>query len=278
LACSAFAAILCFSGCQSSCGSRPTRVTISRVILNLPRDLDEAVEQRDAIRRAVEVHIDESDTARFVSGNRDAEYVLHLTANVVGRNTPDGDEGRPVEIRLQPTVGPTLYRTVGRGLPLEDVVASVMTGFEDAWGVIEQERWLDTSADERLVSSLNHPDARVRDFVIQRLGERRSREAVGGLCARLTTEPHEELVLRTVGALVAIGDEQAVEPLIELTRQKDPHLVIQIVYALAQIGGRTAEGYLVTLASGHPIPAVQASAEEALAELEEKRARTAPEP
>ena len=45
------------------------------------------------------------------------------------------------------------------------------------------------------------------------------------------------VALRAVGALVAIGDRRAVEPLIEMTRKRPPQLVAQVLYALASLGG-----------------------------------------
>jgi hypothetical protein len=240
------------------------------VLLNLPRQYDTSDRERDAIRAAVIERLNQSANTRFASDARDAAYVLQVNAGRVVMGAVDGRDGRPVHLRLRPTGEAVEYEAVGRGLPLEDVVASVMSGFDDAWQIIEQQRSLDASNDARVIASLDHPDARMRDFVIRRLGERRSRAAVTALCERLVREPREELVLRAVGALVAIGDQRAVDSLIDLTRRKSPELVIQVVFALASLGGPTAEGYLVTLASGHPHPAVQKSAEDALTELHDK--------
>ncbi|MEZ4271670.1 MAG: hypothetical protein R3C68_09635 [Myxococcota bacterium] len=64
---------------------------------------------------------------------------------------------------------------------------------------------------------------------------------------------------------MAIGDRTAVEPLIDLTKRKDAGFVLQIV-ALA-LAERNAEGFLVTLASGHPSEDVQRGAKDALDEL-----------
>ena len=44
-----------------------------------------------------------------------------------------------------------------------------------------------------------------------------------------------------------------------------------IVFAVAAIGGRTAEAFLVTVASGHPLEAVQQGAKDALAEMEKRK-------
>jgi hypothetical protein len=250
-----------------SCDDAPDAAKVGRVVLNLPRAFDQDDEARRAIRTAIAERLADAETVTFVSSDRKADHVLHLTAGPVVSGAESEEPGRPVELRLRPRGEGHEYRAVGRGLPLAELDASVMTGFDDAWRVIEMQRWLDISADPRMIDSLNHPDPRMREFVIQRLGERQVGAAVEPLCDRLTAEPRPELVLRAVGALVAIGDERAVEPLIELTRRKDPRFVVQVVFALGAIGGRTAQGYLVTLASGHPVEAVRTSAAQALEEL-----------
>jgi len=90
------------------------------------------------------------------------------------------------------------------------------------------------------------------------------------LIARLEDD-NPAVALRAVGALVAIGDRRAVEPLIEMTRKRPPQLVAQVLYALASLGGPTAEAFLYTLESGSPDDEVRRAATEALVELRRKR-------
>ena len=78
------------------------------------------------------------------------------------------------------------------------------------------------------------------------------------------------VALRAVGALVAIGDLRAVDPLIEMTRKTKPQVTAQILYALASLGGPTAEAYLYTLESGAPDDEVRRAATDALLELRRK--------
>ncbi len=118
-----------------------------------------------------------------------------------------------------------------------------------------------------MITALADSDPRIRDFAIVLLGDRKSASAVGPLCLLLESEARPELVLRAIGSLVAIGDEKATVPMIELSKRKDPEFVLQVVYAVGAIGGRTAEAYLVTMASGHPVEAVRLGAEQALKEM-----------
>ena len=124
--------------------------------------------------------------------------------------------------------------------------------------------------DDELSRDLSDPDARVRDYAIRALADRRSPAAVPQLIARLEDD-NPAVALRAVGALVAIGDRRAVEPLIEMTRKRPPQLVAQVLYALASLGGATAEAFLYTLESGAPDDQVRHAATDALAELRRKR-------
>ena len=91
-------------------------------------------------------------------------------------------------------------------------------------------------------------------------------EAVPALSNQLKDETDPATLLRIVGALAEIGDERAVGPLIELTRQKDDYFVLQVIYAVGTIGGRTAEGFLVTVAGCHGSEHVRQVAEAILKE------------
>jgi HEAT repeats len=124
--------------------------------------------------------------------------------------------------------------------------------------------------DDDLVADLSSLDPRVRDYAIRALADRRSPAAVPHLLARLQDDD-PTIVLRAVGALVAIGDRRAVEPLIDLTRKRPPHVATQVLYALASLGGPTAEAYLFTLESGATDEDIRRAASDALAELRRKR-------
>jgi hypothetical protein len=125
-------------------------------------------------------------------------------------------------------------------------------------------------SDDDLVADLSSLDPRVRDYAIRALADRRSPAAVPHLLARLQDDD-PAIVLRAVGALVAIGDRRAVEPLIELTRKRPPHIATQVLYALASLGGPTAEAYLFTLESGASDEDIRRAAADALSELRRKR-------
>jgi hypothetical protein len=126
-------------------------------------------------------------------------------------------------------------------------------------------------ADPELTQDLTAEDARLRDYAIRALADRRNPAVVPQLLNRLADE-NPVVALRAVGALVAIGDRRAVDPLIEMTRKTKPQVTAQILYALASLGGPTAEAYLYTLESGAPDDEVRRAATDALLELRRKNA------
>jgi hypothetical protein len=253
-------------------------VRIGRVVIDAPREYDGVPQARETIRAGIEQRL-KDDGSATLERERDAAYVLHV--RIGPALEPGADEAgdkenrapaRLVQVRLRPTASDPLYET-GAVAPGDDPVASVLLAFDDAWQVLKRQRRLEGAADEALVAALQDEDMRLRDFAIVRLGDRKSHAAVMPLCHLLEVEPKAELVLRAIGSLVAIGDARAVEPLIDISKRKSPDFVIQIVFAVGAIGGRTAEGYLVTMASGHPVDAVRRSAEQALSEIKKTARR-----
>ncbi|MHB1844234.1 MAG: HEAT repeat domain-containing protein [Deltaproteobacteria bacterium] len=137
-------------------------------------------------------------------------------------------------------------------------------------------------SDAQLISALGSPDAGVRDSAVRQLADRKNPAAVPALIERLH-DPDRQVVMRTMGALEALRDPRAVQPLIELTEHQDPAFVAQVVYVLGGIGGTDAEAYLFTLENGSQDAQVRAAAAEATAELHRRahvatRAGAAPHP
>jgi hypothetical protein len=120
--------------------------------------------------------------------------------------------------------------------------------------------------------------AALKGFAMRRIGERRDLGAIDALFGAIAqandaqgTPIDQGLALRAIGTLVALGDQRAVEPLIDLAQHKEPDFVLQVAYAVGALGGRTAKAYLVTLGSGHMDPEVRAGAAIALNEMLERR-------
>lgn len=274
--------IACWLACSvalvPACNSKVPSVTIGRVVLDAPRSYDAAPTQREALRNKVTAFLQDDGSVTLKEGEKDATHVLHIRVGetLLGVD-PHGSAGVPVQVRLRPIGKQPLFETVGRGKSL-DAVVGPFEGFTDAWQVLLRLRELEGADPTSLLEALKDNDARLRDYAIVRLGERKEKGAVKPLCELLLKEERPELILRAIGSLVAIGESGAVEPLIELSSRKDPDFVLQIVFAVGSIGGRTAEAYLVTMASGHPVEAVRRGAEQALAELSRRPPSAPSEP
>jgi HEAT repeats len=207
------------------------------------------------------------ESARRLSGGgsvADVQLVLELTAA-----SPEGEPERTVSegagrATSTPDAG---SETAGRQSAFE---AALRGALDDAARGLAWQLESRRKTDDELARDLNDPDPRVRDYAIRALADRRSPAVVPQLIARLEDD-NPAVALRAVGALVAIGDRRAVEPLIEMTRKRPPQLVAQVLYALASLGGPTAEAFLYTLESGAPDDEVRHAATDALAELRRKR-------
>jgi hypothetical protein len=266
------------SGCKRS----PTTITITRLLLNFPPELDADREMREGLRADIVAALSADGSTRFKPEDREGTHTLRVeiappVRDDVRNHRPDeGGEGEEapmqrVRVELRPRPDALGYDVIGRAAATADARQDIALAFRDAWTVTTAMRLLDRGDEDDLIASLQSGDERLQLFAVQRLGERKSKAAVKPLIALLDDRTKPELALRAIGALIAIGDPRAAEPMIELAHNKDPQFVLQVVFALGALGGPTAEGYLVTLASGHPVEAVRRGAEDALAELGRKR-------
>jgi hypothetical protein len=276
-----FSATACSLACSlgllvAGCRAKAERVAVGRIVIDAPREYDQPAGGRDAVRAAISERLKDDDTTTLEADEREASHVLHVRIGAAfeGGGKEEGMEvaERPLHLRLRPVGSAPLYEVVSRARG-GDPVASALAAFDDAWAVLRRERILEVGGDDDLVKALEDSDGRIRDFAIVRLGDRKTSAAVDPLCKLLEREERPELVLRAIGSLVAIGDARAVEPLIELSSRKDPDFVLQIIFAVGSIGGRTAEAYLVTMASGHPVEAIRRGAEQALGEMKQRTAK-----
>ena len=167
-------------------------------------------------------------------------------------------EGEGIAGKNAPVFEP--YETLTR-----EAIASATRG-------IGVERDLLRGSEAELLARIPDGDPSVRARAIVIAGERKLSSAVPALIAVLKDEREPaELVMKAIGALVVIGDERAVEPLIDSARQRSPIFLGQIIFAVAQIGGKKAEAYLFTLSSGHADPEIRRNAVDALEELHRRR-------
>lgn len=268
---SAAGVALGFLSAVSACKSEAPEIKLSRITIDAPATFDNGQTARAEIRAAIRMRLAADPTVAGFVRRPKATHRLDLRIFPI-EEEPAGEEAyRPITVALRSLGQAPDYDVSGKAPAGDDLTASVLRGFDEAWPLLTKLRHLDVQKDRELIAALTDPDVRVRLFAVDRLGARRSEAAVGPLCALLNADERPEVVLRAIGSLVAIGDQTAVEPIIDLSYRQEPAFVLQIVFAVSAIGGRTAEGFLVTLASGHPHPEIQLGAKDALAELKRKR-------
>lgn len=240
------------------------KTEVNKVLINAPVQFDRDTALRESIRGRVELALDEDSGIRW-NPNR-ATALGHSVEIRVGdvtefQNAPK----REVMVRLIPADGSITWQAIGYGHEPHDLALSVEHGFRDGWKrVVWQQSVADAPVVELLSLLAAESEKRNILYLISRLGERRAAESVSTLVAMLMETEDNDISLRLIGSLAQIGDDQAVEAIIATTRLKDELFMVQVVYAIGGMGGRLAEGFLVTLAGGHPSARVQNAARRAL--------------
>lgn len=242
------------------------RIELNRVLVNAPAHFDRDTAMREAIRAMVESELDQDKLVNW-SPDDIGEQGHSLELRVGDVMEFQGEQRREVLVRLIPASGEAPLEAMGLGKEPHRLVGSVQHGFRDGWAHVLWRRDRMGWSSIQLVQALqNTPDKRERLFLVNRLGEMRALDAVDALVKLLQVEQESEVLLRLIGALAQIGDDKGVEAMIATTRLKDEGFVVQVIYAVGGIGGRMAEAFLVTLASGHPSPRVQNAARRMLDE------------
>jgi len=124
----------------------------------------------------------------------------------------------------------------------------------------------------QLVAELASKEPWRREFAVEELGRRGARESAAQLVLKLK-DSERSVALKAVGALVAFGEVSTVPALIDYAKGKDPATQIQMIYAISQLGGPVAEGYLFVLSTGNADPQIAHAAKEAYDELETKKGK-----
>lgn len=227
--------------------------------------------------------------AGFVLGEGDRAHRARLEVVQVRLAPPRGTGGVRVEVAAELELSPVGTDDAGTRRETGVGTAPLAPGKPqaEAWGEALRAATADAATSlalgfaaeakstEQLLADLKAADPRVRDHAMSTLADRKSPAAVPALLEKLK-DPDVDVVHRAVGALAQIRDQRAVDPLIEISRRGDGAFTARIARIVGDIGGAEAEGYLLTLESGHPDPRVRRAAGEALAELQARNARAAP--
>jgi len=127
----------------------------------------------------------------------------------------------------------------------------------------------DPQADFLLIRAIADPDTRVRVKAIDLLGSRGTKDAVEPLCHLLFLRSTEPVVkMHVAAALGRIGDERGAKPLIQyLYEADDERSRGTAVFALGEIGDRSATDVLTTAATEDPSPTVRRLAQQAIQKI-----------
>jgi HEAT repeats len=298
--------LLCLCGAMAACNRVPAgatvigKVAVSEGNLASAPELGATAEQAtQALRKALEA------TGKFAVRDERPTPGSATTARVrldiesARRVVPPQQQGLDREMAevvvslelMAPDSGGELDRLVAEGSGRKPTATEAgsagdpqarLAAFEGALALALQEAATSLTwqledrrkSDAALQKDLAAPDPRVRDYAIRALADRRNPAAVPLLLGRLDDES-PDVVRRAMGALVAIGDQRAVRPLVELTRKRPPQFVAEVLYAIGSLGGAEAEAYLYTMESGAPEEEVRRAASDALGELRRRREETA---
>ena len=253
-----------FGGCLDK-----NAIVVTKIVVNAPRQLDDDVADKEAIRASITEWIDKDSLIQEGSVIKQPTHFLRVRiGDVFDALSEDGGDYRMVTVELKPLGHGAVYRVDGRGSQPEDLRGSVMGGFKDAMAVIAQERRADLAGEDAFITLLRHEDWRIREFTLDRVASACMLAAVPFLCEALIQEDVEPLRLRIVGVLAELGDQRAVGPLIKLTRYQSPAFLLQVLHALGAIGGKEAEAFLVTVAGGHAVEEIRQVAIRIVKEME----------
>jgi hypothetical protein len=141
-----------------------------------------------------------------------------------------------------------------------------------------QVRWSMARASDRAVlAALRGSDPAGFAAAMEEAGRRRLSDAAALVARRLPELGHRN-VLDAVAVLVDIGDPSVAVDIIATTDRQPARFWPPIIYALGQLGGPEARGFLFTVAQGHREPALRSAAAEALRTLEAREGRSSTDP
>ncbi|MCB9557578.1 MAG: HEAT repeat domain-containing protein [Deltaproteobacteria bacterium] len=117
-----------------------------------------------------------------------------------------------------------------------------------------------------LGAALRAKDPETRAWAVEVAGFYRLRHAVPLVIERLR-DKQRSVADTAIGALVAIGDRQAVKSLTALAEFRDTERLAQLIDAIGQLGGSEARGFLEFIAGGHEDADLRRMAQQALARM-----------
>ncbi|MEE2902943.1 MAG: hypothetical protein VYC39_11465 [Myxococcota bacterium] len=149
---------------------------------------------------------------------------------------------------------------------------SVLSEVKAVLDLLEFHIKLRKASSTEVIKALESSPRDRRLHVVSEVRKRKLKETVPSLIKWLQEDGlHPEVEIELIGALIAIRDKRAVKPLIDSAQRRHEIYLTQIIFGIAEIGGKQAEAYLFTLKAGHPKPEIRKHAADALSEMLRRR-------
>ena len=149
---------------------------------------------------------------------------------------------------------------------------SVLSEVKAVLDLLEFHIKLRKASSTEVIKALKSSPRDRRLHVVSEVRKRKLKETVPSLIQWLQEDGlHPEVEIELIGALIAIRDKRAVKALIDSAQRRHEIYLTQIIFGIAEIGGKQAEAYLFTLKAGHPKPEIRKHAADALSEMLRRR-------
>lgn len=290
-ACSALLALLVLAGCRKS--ERPIEHVEVLVRTGIGVDREQAPKERDveAWAKRSAAQIPRYEVRSAASG--EIPWQLRVGVQVMAGPAARPDDAGvvdPAKVYREVIATADLFAlardpksgdkprhhgeaTIGENCPAsESFEALTQRVVAQAIKDVETGLLIDEATDAEVLRQLQEGDRRAKSRALEAVRDRKLRGGADALIKILGDDEEEpELVMKAIGALVALKETRAVGPMIDSARRRPSIYLGQIIFGVAEIGGKEAEAYLFTVASGHPDPEMRSSAERALSELQRRR-------
>lgn len=157
---------------------------------------------------------------------------------------------------------------------LEAPKESVRQAVDAALDLLSFDIRLSSAPYEHLKGLLRESTDKERVYVVSELRRRKQSDSVPLLIEWLEKpDLNKDVELEIIGALIAIKDPRAVVPLINSSQRRHEVYLTQIIFGVAEIGGKQAEAYLFTVKAGHSKAMIRKHAADALSELNRRKGK-----
>jgi hypothetical protein len=273
-------------GC-GGCKERAEPLAVRKVLIDVAPGAEAGGSlEREKVRATVEAAIDDDSRFRRTDERDAAVLRVFLEAAALTPGEKAGTAGGSLSVSVEVTggvPGEPLKRYRYRGHSLTslsgaagqpgnlDFVTLFRRAFDDAAGQVLAAKGAQRQDTQTLLTWLQAEGSSTeqRRQAIRVLGARKEPAALQALIATLRQDDRE-LAQAALGALTLIADPTAAPAVMEYAESQPSLARKQAIEAVRVMGGEVGKAWLFTLSTGHPEADVRATAERALAQLEDR--------